>query len=290
MSASTQPTRRSNPRQRLTRVSYYLVASIIALVFVAPLLWTALRSLQGPVAAAKGFTWDGLTSLTFDNYVSLNGAGSGLFLYTTNSLIIGLATMAGTVIISTLAGYALAKTHFPGQGVVFLAMLVPFMVPFQGILVPLFTVLSSLHLTNSLVGLILVYITFMLPFSVFVMRNSFLSVPSELEEAAVIDGASTLQLLWRIFVPLVIPGIATTALYAFLFGWSELLAALIFMTTDSRFPLPVALGNLQTSAYGKLDLGVLEAGAVAAMVPCILLFVFLQRYYLRGLAAGAVKL
>ncbi len=270
------------------RLGHYGIAIIIAVIFITPIVWSILRSFQDPLAARAG--WEGLARLNLDNYVALNGAGEGVLHYAMNSLMVALGTTLGTVVIATLAGYALAKTYFPGQALVFVALLVPFMVPFQGILVPLFMVLSWFKLTNSLLGLIIVYITFMLPFAVFVMRNSFLAVPDELEEAATIDGASILQLLVMVYLPLIVPGVATVALYAFLFGWSELLAALIFVTTDSRFTLPVALGNLQTSAYGKLDLGVLEAGAVAAMIPCIVLFIFLQRYYLRGLAAGAVKM
>jgi multiple sugar transport system permease protein len=117
----------------------------------------------------------------------------------------------------------------------------------------------------------------------------FLSIPVEIEEAAIIDGAGTVQILRSVFLPLVVPGLATVALYAFLFGWSELLAALIFISTDSSLTLPVALGNLQTGSYGLVDMGVLQAGAVTAMFPCIILFIFLQRYYLKGIAAGAVK-
>ncbi|MDR2380650.1 MAG: carbohydrate ABC transporter permease [Bifidobacteriaceae bacterium] len=292
----TTPTRGSTraskkaKRRRIAQASgYYVFGGGLAVMFAVPIVWSVLRSLQSKEVARKGLSWSTLGDLTIQNYLRLRGAGAGFHNYAMNSFVVALATTVGSVIIATMAGYALARTNFPGRNIVFVAILVPFMVPFQGILVPLFSVLDALQLTNSLVGLIIVYLTFQMPFSVFVMRNTFLAVPTELEEAALIDGASTFQIMRRIFFPLVLPGIATVALYAFLYGWSEFLAALIYINTDRKLTLPVALANLQTSAYGEIDLGLLEAGAVFSMIPCLVLFLFLQRYYLRGLAAGSMK-
>lgn len=153
----------------------------------------------------------------------------------------------------------------------------------------MFVVLNRIHLTDSLAGLILLYITFQLPFSVFIMRNSFAQVPEAIEEAAMIDGAGTIGVLLRMMCPLVLPGVVTVALFTFFFGWNEFLAALILLTTDQNFTLPIALNNLQVGLYGQVDYGILDAGAVVAMLPCLAVFLVLQRYYIRGLAAGAVK-
>jgi multiple sugar transport system permease protein len=122
-----------------------------------------------------------------------------------------------------------------------------------------------------------------------VMRNSFLQVPGEMVDAAQIDGASVLRTLFSVYRPLVMPGIATTALYAFLFSWTEFLGALSFLTNDSLFTLPVALSNVETGTYGSVNYGLLLAGAVIAMIRCIVVYVALQRFYVRGLVSGALK-
>ncbi len=163
------------------------------------------------------------------------------------------------------------------------------MIPFQAVLTPLFLELHFLHLLNSLIGLALFYTTFNLPIGVYVMRNSFHQVPRELVDAAKVDGASVAKTLLTVLRPLIMPGIATTALYAFLFSWTELLGALSFLTNDSLFTLPVALSNVETGTYGSVNYGLLLAGAVIAMVPCILVYLSLQRYYVRGLVSGALK-
>lgn len=163
------------------------------------------------------------------------------------------------------------------------------MIPFQSILTPLFLILKFLGLQNNLFGLVLVYTTFQLPFSIFMMRNSFDAIPSALIEAARIDGASQWALLRRIMMPLALPGVATVAMFAFLNSWNEFLAALIFLSDQNKFTLPIMLVNVSSGIYGIIDWGALQAGITVTMFPCIVLFLALQRYYVRGLTAGAVK-
>ena len=171
----------------------------------------------------------------------------------------------------------------------FAVTLLALMVPYQAILTPAFLELNFLHLTNSLLGLVFFYSTFNLPFGVFVMRNTFSQIPAELEESARVDGAGTFTTLWRVMRPLVAPGIATTVLYAFLFAWTEFLAALTFLTQQGKYTFPVALLNVETGTFGQVNYGYLVAGAVIAMVPCGILYLTLQRYYVQGLTSGAVK-
>jgi multiple sugar transport system permease protein len=191
--------------------------------------------------------------------------------------------------VATLAGYGFSLFRFRGSGLAFGLVLLAFMIPFQAVLTPLFLELHFLHLLNSLIGLALFYTTFNLPVGVYVMRNSFLQVPGEIVDAARVDGASVMTTLTAVLRPLVLPGIATAALYAFLFSWTEFLGALSFMTNDSLFTLPVALSNVETGTYGAVNYGLLLAGAVIAMIPCVLVYVALQRYYVRGLVSGALK-
>ena len=163
------------------------------------------------------------------------------------------------------------------------------MIPFQAILTPLYVVLHVLHLQNSLVGLTFVYITFQLPFGLFLMRNSFGVLPSDLEDCAQLDGCSVLSVLFRVMLPLALPGVVTTALFSFFNSWNEFFAALVLLTDQPQFTLPVTLSVLQTGQFGTIDWGVLEAGVVLSAAPCIVLFLLLQKYYVGGLLSGAVK-
>jgi multiple sugar transport system permease protein len=206
-----------------------------------------------------------------------------------NSLLVALSTALLTTLLATAAGYGFGRFQFRGSGVAFGLIIVTLMIPFQAILTPLFLQLNAMHLTDSLFGLVLFYSTVNLPFGVFVMRTAFLEIPSELEDAANIDGAGTLRTFVDVLRPLVVPGMATTALYAFLASWTEFLGALTFLTKQQLYTLPVSLVNLQQGAYGQIDFGYLAAGSVIAMIPCVILFVTLQRYYVAGLSSGAVK-
>jgi multiple sugar transport system permease protein len=168
-------------------------------------------------------------------------------------------------------------------------ILLALMIPFQAVLTPLYIELSDLHLTNSLLGLILIYATFNLPFGVFVMRNTFLQVPTELVESARVDGEGPLGILVRVMRPLITPGLATCAMYAFLYAWTELLQALTFVQDSAKLTLPARLFEVTTSTYGSINNAYLSAGVVMAMVPAVVLYLALQRYYVQGLMSGAVK-
>jgi multiple sugar transport system permease protein len=275
---------------RAATVAFYVVAVVAAALFLFPLLWALVRSLQSSAVEGQPPTWSSLLSLSPDNYTGLLSAGgSSLWHYAGNSAIVALGTVVVSAVVVVAAGYALARLPFRGSGGVFVLLLAPFMVPFQAILSPLFAVLAWLHLTDSLIGLVLVYTVFQLPFSVYVMRNSFSAIPHEIEEAAIVDGASTTAVLLRVMLPLAVPGVVTVVLYAFLFGWNEFLGALMLLTSDNKLTLPVALNNLESGLYGQVNLGLLDAGAVIAMIPCVIVFLLLQRYYIRGITAGAVK-
>ncbi|HYK30817.1 MAG TPA: carbohydrate ABC transporter permease [Streptosporangiaceae bacterium] len=276
-------------RKESGTVLYWLGGLAISAVFVAPLLWEGLRSLQPESVVTTAPSAKTFGNLTFANYQTLLSGQDDILRNVINSLIVALATAALTALVATLAGYGFALFRFRGSGVAFGLVLLAFMIPFQAVLTPLFLELHSLRLLNSLIGLALFYTTFNLPVGVYVMRNSFLQVPRELVDAAKVDGASVMRTLVSVFRPLIMPGVATTALYAFLFSWTEFLGALSFLTNDTLFTLPVALSNVETGTYGAVNYGLLLAGAVIAMIPCIIVYVALQRYYVRGLISGALK-
>jgi multiple sugar transport system permease protein len=275
--------------RRSRGIAYATSGILLSLVFVLPLVWALIQSFEPGTDIATTPSAKDFTRLTFGNYTGLLGSGNDIEHYMLNSFAVALGTALLTAAVATLAGYGFGRFRFRGKGIVFGVILVTVMIPFQAILTPLFIELNDVHLTNSLFGLVLFYVTFNLPFSVFIMRNTFLQIPSEIEEAAFVDGASHWIMLIRVLRPLILPGIATTVLYAFLSSWTEFLGALTFLTSQSKYTLPVELYNLEVGTYGGVNLGYLIAGTVIAMVPCIVLYVSLQRYYVQGLMAGSVK-
>jgi len=270
---------------------YFGVAITAAVIFAAPLIWSIIRSFQPAQVIGQPLSAKDFHHFIFGNYTGLVGDPTNIMLHVGNSLIVAGATAILTAVVATLAGYALGRPrlHYRGAGLVFSMILVTLMIPFQAILTPLFLELHAFGLTNSLFGLVLFYTTYNLPFGVFVMRNTFTHIPQAMEDSAAVDGAGVLRTLFEVLRPLVVPGVATTVLYAFLFAWTEFLGALIFLTSDSKLTLPLALLNVESGSYGQVNFGYLIAGAVIAMIPCVVLYVALQRYYIRGLMSGAVK-
>ncbi|MFD7983477.1 carbohydrate ABC transporter permease [Kitasatospora indigofera] len=281
---------RAHRRRELTgRTAFYLGGGALSLLFLAPLVYSALSSVETPEEANATPTTYLPHHISFANYSTLLHYGSGLGTYALNTLFVAVLTVLGTVVLSFLAGYGFSRLPFRGSNVVFGLSLVVLMVPYSTIIIPLYTVLGWLGLQDSLVGLSLVFITFQLPFSIFMMRNSFDAVPAELEEAARIDGAGMFQTLTRVSLPLVAPGIATVSMFAFLFAWNEFFAPLVFLTDSAKYTLPVMLLNVRTGQLGAVDFGALNAGVTLTMLPCLVLFLALQRYYISGLVAGSVK-
>ena len=272
---------------RFARHSTGIIASVL---FVAPIVWTALSAFK-PAAEARLPPlppWP-TTGFSLENYATLNSFGDGLWASAQNSIYVSVMTVLLSVIVSVLAGYGFSRFRFPFKDLFFVLILSTIMIPFQSILTPIFLVLTKLGLHNTLTGLVGVYVTLQLPFSIFMMRNAFDAVPREIEEAARMDGAGNATMLLKVMLPLVWPGVVTIALFAFLGAWNEFLAALVLMTDQSKFTLPVMMTALQSGRFGAIDWGAVQAGVTVMMVPCLILFLVLQRFYIRGLMAGAVK-
>ena len=267
----------------------YAVCTVLAVAFLFPILWSAITSVKSPAEASAVPPTFLPSRLSFANYQKLSLYGAGLFRYVFNSTAVALMTVLGAIVLSVLGGYGFSRFSFRGKNLMFIMILATLMIPFQSILTPLFLVLRTLGLINTLVGLALVYITFQLPLGVFIMRNTFETVPRELEEAALLDGCTSLSMLYRLMLRLVRPGIITVAVYAFLNSWNEFLAALILMSEEDKFTLPILLSNSRSGHFGLTDWGALHAGVIVSILPCIILFVIIQRYYLQGLTSGAVK-
>jgi multiple sugar transport system permease protein len=282
-------TRRKGAGSRIGGLAWWCVCLVLACVFLFPLVMVALTSVKTPAEAVASPPSYLPHRISFANFANLWSAGLGLGTYLGNSVQVSLLTVALTLVLSTLAGYGLAKLPFRGGGAVFLVLLAPMMVPLQALLTPLYVLLLRLHMDNSLVGLACVYTMSQIPLAVFVMRNAFAGIPAEIEEAAWIDGCGLLRAAWSVTLRLVGPGLATVALFAFFTAWNEFLAALILLSSESHYTLPVLLQNLVTGRFGTIDWGMLQVGVLITSVPCVAIFLALQRYYVEGLLAGSVK-
>lgn len=285
--------RRASPRAQLSTVSYLLVGTALAMLFLFPMLYILLRSFLPASADVDGVSVASLQNLTVENYSVILDPAVGLTVYARNSLVIALSVAIGVGVVSTLAGYALSRIRFRYSAGVFVILLAPIVVPYQGLLTPLSIVLAFLGLLDSITGVVLVLITLQLPFSVFVMRNTFDGIPSELEEAAALDGAGTFQLLRRVMIPLALPGIVTVALFGFMAGWNDLLSSIVFLSSQEKYTLPLALTDITTSfqipGAQIIDPGLLTATACVAIAPVVIIFLALQRYYTKGLIGGSIK-
>lgn len=281
--AGTDRRQQSPFRRTLAQTPYYVVTGSLAILFLYPLLWTTVASVspRAGTAQSEGFGWA--------NYVTLANYQAGIWQYLYNSTFVSLLTVLLTLVVSTLSGYAFARFSFPGKDILFMGTLAILMVPYATLLIPLYVLLNRLGLQNSLVGVALVLSMFQLPFSVFMMRISFESIPRELDEAALVDGANSFSVLWRVLLPAVKPGLITVGLFAFLAAWNDFMAPLILINDTNRMTLPLAIANLRVQVQGVVDYGATEAGVVILALPCTILFLLLQRHYVRGFMSGALK-
>jgi multiple sugar transport system permease protein len=265
------------------RTPFWVFSGALAIIFLYPLVWTSIASVSPHPGTGQVDGWG------FGNYVTLAHYQAGIWQYLANSFFVSGLCVLLTLLISTLGGYAFARFRFPGRNVLFMLTLAILMVPYASLLIPLYVLLNKVGLSNSLVGVALVLTMFQLPFSTFMMRISFESVPRELDEAALVDGCSSFSALWRVLLPAVRPGLITVGLFAFLAAWNDFFAPLILINDTNKMTLPLAVSNLRVQVQGVIDYGATEAGVVVLAVPCIVLFLLLQRHYVRGFMSGALK-
>jgi multiple sugar transport system permease protein len=279
-------------RQRTGR-GRYLVGAVcvaIATVMLLPLLASVSASVKPTAEAAASPPTYLPHALSLDSYQRLWTYQQGLPTYLLNSLGTALLAIAFTLVLTVPAAYALARFPIPGREVLFVFLLLALIVPYQALLTPMFLMFARIGLTNTLVGLAILHTAIQLPFSLYILRNSFSAVPRELEEAAITDGASSWQVLLRVSVPSAVPAIVTVALFAFIMSWNEFLGALVLMSKGTSFTLPLILAAARTeTSLGGTDWGMLQAGITISIIPCVLVYLLLQRYYVSGLMTGAVK-
>jgi multiple sugar transport system permease protein len=271
----------------------YLIGALlifIALVMLLPLLASVFHSIKSPAEGAALPPNFLPHSFSLKNYEKLWHYQEGLPVYLGNSFGTAFLTILLTLGLTITAGYGLARFPIPAKEPLFVFLLLTLIIPHQALLTPIFLMFAKLGLTNSIIGLAILHTAIQLPFSLYVMRNSFEAVPRELEEAAVIDGCNSWQVLVNIYLPAIRPAIVTVALFAFITSWNEFLGALVLMSKGDAFTLPPILASARSvSSLGGTDWGMLQAGVTISVLPCVAVYLLLQKYYVSGLISGAVK-
>lgn len=260
----------------------------ISILFLIPFLWSISTSLKSPENVLlyppqlipKPANWN--------NYAVLWSVGDGVFrIYFINSLVVAGITVFLTLFVSSMAGYSFSKLWLRKYPFALLVLLTPLMVPFHSVLVPLFSLINKLGLLDTRTALVLIYSTFFLPFGVYMMKNSFDSIPDSIIESAKIDGCSTFSIFLNIMLPLSLPGLAAVTVFTFLNSWNEFLIALIFTISDNVKTLPVGLTMFLARYVVRWEM--LNAGVVVSFIPVMLLFFLMQRYFVSGIISGAAK-
>jgi multiple sugar transport system permease protein len=282
----------SAPRGGRARPGAYLVAAAciaVIAIMAAPMALSFLASIKTAADASAVPPRYLPQTLSLENYAKVVDFQAGLATYIGNSSLVAFMTIAACILLAAPAGYGLARYAMRGREIAFLALLAPIMIPYQALLTPLYLDFAKVGLVNTHVGLAIVHTILQLPFSIYLMRNSFEAIPREIEEAAMIDGCSSWARLTRVFLPLAVPAIVTVALFGFINSWNEFLAALIFMSRETSFTVPILLVSVRAGHHGAVDWGALQASIVISIIPCLAVYLALQRYYISGLLSGSVK-
>ncbi|CAM5325589.1 carbohydrate ABC transporter permease [Mycolicibacterium aubagnense] len=265
---------------------HYGVLLIYVLAALFPLYWLVKVSITPNDILYKQGTDLLPSKVSFEHYATVIGK-SDFLLFFRNSIIVSGVTAIASTVLATASGYAFSRFAFKGKFWIVGLMLVTQMFPLVIVITPIFSIFGTLGLTNSLTGLIIIYTAFNIPFATFLMQSFFDGIPKDLEEAAMIDGATRFKAFMQIIAPLTLPGIVATAGFCFTGAWGEILFALLLNSSASASTFPVGL--LLYSTRATIEYGPMMAAGVLALIPVCIFFFLIQRYLVQGLTAGAVK-
>ncbi|MGF6230169.1 multiple sugar transport system permease protein [Inquilinus ginsengisoli] len=285
----------THPIRRRPRDTWRLVGNVFLVVLTAfsalPMLWMLLTSVKGQFAALQYPPQWIPTSPTLEQYWRLlspaSDVGREFLTYMLNSLVVSTATTVLGLVVAVPAAYAFSRFRFPGRNLLFYSVLLRNMFPAVVFLMPLFILMRWLGLVNTHASLILTYLTFGLPLSIWLLKGFYDNIPVQLEQAARIDGATRFQAFLFVVMPLSSPGIIATAIYSFIIAWNEYIYALTFLNDQSKMTLPVGLQYFFTE-YATNWPGLMAASFIMS-VPVVAMFLILQKYFVRALTEGAVK-
>ena len=279
-------TKETDTKTVVLRVLFYLLVAAIIVFNLFPFVWALLSSFR---PSSELFSTKLLpTQLTLAHYQAVFKDArfvAGLF----NSIIVAGCTVLIALGLGSLCAYALGRLPFRFKGPVLYLVLTMTMFPTIAVLSGLFVMLKTLSLFNTRQGLIVTYLIFTMPFTIWVMTQYFRSLPKELEEAAYVDGASPLKVFWDILLPLTVPGLVSTGLLAFIAAWNEFLFALTFTVTDTMKTVPVVISQFSGSSSFEQPWGSIMAGSMVVTIPLVILVMVFQYRIVEGLTAGAVK-
>lgn len=278
--------RGSLARRTLSWSLHYGLLLIYVLAALFPLYWLVKVSITpNDILYTHGIDlWP--ERISWEHYATVMG-NADFLLFFRNSIIVSGVTAVASTLLATASGYAFSRFAFRGKFWIVGIMLVTQMFPLVIVITPIFRIFGPLGLTNSLTGLIIIYTAFNIPFATFLMQSFFDGIPKDLEEAAMIDGATRFKALTQIIAPLTLPGIAATMGFCFTGAWGEILFALLLNSAASTSTFPVGL--LLYSTRATIEYGPMMASGVLALLPVCVFFLFIQRYLVQGLTAGAVK-
>jgi multiple sugar transport system permease protein len=265
---------------RALALTAYLLFALFPLYWIIKIAFTENKNLY--TEALLAFP----SSLTFENFVSVF-ANTPFPTYFANSLIVSLSTSVLATLLASLSAAAFSRYDFRFKNTIAFILLLTQFFPLVIVLVPLFRVMVEVRLVDNLWGLIVVYTAVNTPFATFLMKSFFDAIPKELDEAALIDGCTRFQALWRVVLPLTLPGITATLGFVFTGAWSELLFSLMLINSESQKTF--AVGLLSFVQKGAVNWGQMMAASTLALIPVAIFFGFIQRYLIRGLTTGAVK-
>jgi multiple sugar transport system permease protein len=285
--------RSPTPLARLQRAGLYLAMVLTLGCVLAPFVWLVISSISSQAdlitVPLQWFpahpTLDRLAALTFGS--TTDGSALGFRAALGNSIVIVSATTAIAMATGVIAAYAFARLHFPGRDKLVFIFLATYMLPPIAIILPVYQFLSGFGLLDTRIALIAVYAGFVTPFVIWLMRGYFENISPELDDAARVDGCSRLGALWRVMLPVSLPGLFSTAVLAFLLCWDEFFYALILTQTSDSQTLPVAINDF--IGRHSTDFGLLAAGGLIAAIPPVVIAFVCQRYIVSGLTAGSVK-
>jgi multiple sugar transport system permease protein len=286
--AGRRPASRTRTRRWALILSYVFLV-IFAIFFLIPPYYMIVTSLKSNAEIARMATspWWIADGVTFEHFRTLIGETDFLIFFK-NTAIVTVCVVVITMVVSVLAAYSLGRMKFWGSGVLATGIFLTYLVPDSLLFIPLFQIVRGLDLLNSYWGMVLVYPTLTVPFCTWIMIGYFASIPKELDEAAMIDGANHLQMLTRIFIPVALPGIIAATIFAFTVSWAAFVYPRAFLYSADQQVLSVGTVTslIRADVY---QWGMLMAGALLAAAPPLLIYAFLMDYYIAGLTAGATK-
>jgi trehalose/maltose transport system permease protein len=291
---STLPTDQPGKRRKynigniVVRVLFWILVAFIFVYTVFPFVWALLAAVK-PDSDISSTPTQYLPSKLYWGNLSYVFHQRDFLYALRNSVIASLATVAIALVFGSLAAYALGRIKFRGRNITLYVILAMTMFPAIAILGSLFQMMRNFHLYNTIPGLVLTYMTFTLPFTVWVLSNFFKAMPGELEEAALVDGSTPFQAFYKIMLPLAMPGLVTTGLLAFIAAWNEFLFSLTFTNTYAARTVQPAIASFRGNTQYEEPWGSIMAAAVVVTVPLVILVLIFQRKILAGLTAGAVK-